>query len=86
MQISEQAKKTKKAIAETSKKAAKAYFSDTPKWAKIVRLIGLVIGAAGGAILATNPATLPVVLVTAAPYMTMLGNFTAMLVQGFEKK
>lgn len=73
--------KTKK----IAKEAVTTYFSDTPKWAKIVRLIGLGLGAAGGAILAANPATLPVAIVASAPYLTLLGNFTALFVQGFQK-
>jgi hypothetical protein len=65
--------------------AIKTYFSDTPKWAKIVRFIGVTVGAVGGAILMSNPVTMPVVLITAAPYMVTIGNFTALLVQGFTK-
>lgn len=72
-------------IKNTAQKAVTSYFSDTPKWVKIVRFIGLGIGAAGGAILAANPATLPVAIVASAPYLTLLGNFTALFVQGFQK-
>lgn len=70
---------------EVGKEAAKAYFSDTPRWAKIVRLIGLVSGAVGGAILMSNPATLPAGLIIAAPYLTVIGNATALFIQGFKK-
>ena len=61
------------------------FMSDTPKWAKIVRFIGIGIGAVGGALLAANPVTLPAALITAAPYMTLFGNFTALFIQGFSK-
>lgn len=67
------------------KQAGNAYFSDTPKWAKVVRLIGLAVGAIGGAVLAANPATMPVALVVSAPYMTLIGNATAIFVQGFKR-
>lgn len=70
---------------EVGKEAAKSYFSDTPKWAKIVRLIGIVSASVGGAILMSNPATLPAGLVIAAPYLTVVGNAAALFVQGFKK-
>lgn len=70
---------------EVGKEAAKAYFSDTPKWAKIVRLIGIVSASVGGAILMSNPVTMPAVLVVVAPYLTVVGNATAIFVQGFKK-
>jgi hypothetical protein len=66
------------------KQATEAYFSDTPKWAKMVRLTGIAVGALGGTLL-TGGAALPAALVSAAPYMVMLGNFTALFVQGFKK-
>jgi hypothetical protein len=68
------------------KESLKVYFSDTPVWAKIVRFAGLILGSVGGAILLANPISLPVILVAAAPYMTILGNATALFVQGFTKK
>jgi hypothetical protein len=67
------------------KQAGNAYFSDTPKWAKIVRFAGLALGAIGGAILTANPVTMPVGLVVAAPYLTVVGNAAALFVQGFKK-
>jgi hypothetical protein len=70
---------------EVGKGAAKAYFSDTPRWAKIVRLIGIVSASVGGAILMSNPATLPAGLVIVAPYLTVVGNAAALFVQGFKK-
>lgn len=69
----------------TVKGAVSNYFSDTPKWAKIVRFVGLGFGALGGALVVANPVTLPAILVTLAPYMTLVGNFTALFVQGFAK-
>ena len=67
------------------KNAVNAYMADTPKWAKVVRLVGLVAGAAGGAILTSNPALWPVGVIVAAPYMVTIGNFTALFVQSFKK-
>jgi hypothetical protein len=75
----------KMTVKQVVKEGVKSYFSDTPKWVKIVRLVGVVMGAIGGTILASNPVTLPVALVAAAPYMVMVGNFTALIVQGFSK-
>jgi hypothetical protein len=43
------------------------------------------LGAIGGAILTANPATMPIALVVAAPYLTVIGNATALFVQGFKK-
>lgn len=67
------------------KQGLNTYFSDAPKWAKIVRFIGIVSASVGGAILMSNPATLPAVLVIAAPYLTVVGNAAALFVQGFKK-
>lgn len=67
------------------KQAGNAYFSDTPKWAKIVRFAGLALGAIGGAILTANPVTMPAGLVVIAPYLTVVGNATAIFVQGFKR-
>lgn len=67
------------------KQGLNTYLSDTPKWAKIVRFIGIVSASVGGAILMSNPATLPAVLVIAAPYLTVVGNAAALFVQGFKK-
>jgi hypothetical protein len=44
----------------------------TPKIFRIFRTVGLVLAAAGGAILAAP--TLPVILVTAAGYMIAVGS------------
>jgi hypothetical protein len=70
---------------DTLKENVANYFSDTPKWAKIVRFTGLIIGAAGGAIL-TGGASIPATLVVAAPYMVMVGNFAALFVQKYTQK
>lgn len=78
-------KSISKNTVEIVKSAGKDYMADTPKWAKVVRLIGLVVGAAGGTILTSNPVMWPVAVIAAAPYMTMIGNFTALLVQSFKK-
>jgi len=70
-------------------KALDVYFSDTPKWAKIVRFIGIGLAAIGGTLSMTNPITAPIgiaFLVPYAGYFTMTGTFTALFVQGFSKK
>jgi hypothetical protein len=69
----------------TLKKLSENYMADTPRWAKVVRLVGLVAGAAGGAILTSNHVLWPVALIAAAPYMVTVGNFTALFVQSFKK-
>jgi hypothetical protein len=74
---------------EIGKEAVKVYFSDTPKWAKIVRLAGIVLSAVGGTLALTNPVTAPVgiaVLIPYSGYMTAIGTFSALFVQGFSKK
>ena len=71
---------------EVGKRAVSDYFSDTPRWAKVVRLIGIGFGALGGAVMAANPVTLPAFIVVSAPYLTLIGNFAAIFVQGFSKK
>lgn len=45
----------------------------TPKFFKKLRTIGLILAAAGGAIIAA-PVTLPVALVTAAGYVIVAGS------------
>jgi hypothetical protein len=73
---------------EIGKEAVKVYFSDTPKWAKIVRFAGLVLSAVGGTLALTNPVTAPAgiaILVPYAGYMTSIGTFTALFIQGFQK-
>ena len=47
----------------------------TPKWFKIIRTIGIVLTAVGGAIIAA-PVAIPAVLVTVAGY-AMLGGTVA---------
>lgn len=45
----------------------------TPKFFKKLRTVGLILAAAGGAIIAA-PVTLPVALVTAAGYIIVAGS------------
>lgn len=74
---------------EIGKEALEVYFSDTPKWAKIVRFAGLILGAIGGTLALTNPITAPVgitILIPYAGYMTAIGTLSALIVQGFSKK
>lgn len=47
--------------------------SPTPKFFKKLRTVGLILAAAGGAIMAT-PVTLPVAIVTAAGYLVVAGG------------
>lgn len=45
----------------------------TPKFFKVLRTVGLSLAAVGGSILAA-PVALPVALVTAAGYLTVVGG------------
>ena len=45
----------------------------TPKFFKTIRTIGLILAAAGGAIMAA-PFVLPVALITASSYMILAGS------------
>ncbi len=77
----------KKAIRTTGQIAQQViddYISPVPKWAKLLRNAGIVIGAIGGTIL-TSPVMFPAGLVAVAGYMVMGGNFTALVAQGFKK-
>jgi hypothetical protein len=76
-------------VKEMGKEALEVYFSDTPKWAKIVRFVGLILSAIGGTLALTNPVTAPVgitILIPFAGYMTAFGTLSALIVQGFSKK
>jgi len=80
------------AIIEKTKDVVKqgldTYFSDTPKWAKIVRLSGIILTSIGGALAMTNPITAPAgiaLLIPYSGYMTVLGSSIAIFVQGFKK-
>jgi len=49
------------------------YKRPTPKFFKILRNIGIVLGTTGGAILAA-PVTLPAAIITVATYLTIAGT------------
>lgn len=69
--------------------AIKAYLSDTPKWAKIVRLTGIILTAVGASLAQTNPITAPIGLAVLIPYANWFiygGTLTSLIVQGFQKK
>jgi hypothetical protein len=65
-------------------KAVDQIASPVPKWAKWARNIGLIVGAIGGSI-ATSGVALPAIVMSAAPYMVLFGNATALIAQGFKK-
>ncbi len=45
----------------------------TPKFFRIVRNIGLIVAAVGGALIA-SPVTVPTVIVTIGSYLTVIGG------------
>ncbi|WKK60202.1 hypothetical protein [Sphingobacterium sp. BN32] len=45
----------------------------TPKFFRIVRNIGLIVAAVGGALIA-SPVTVPAVIVTIGSYLTVIGG------------
>ena len=49
------------------------YKKPTPKFFKILRNIGIVLGTTGGAILA-GPVALPAAIITVATYLTIAGT------------
>lgn len=71
-------------LKQQGKKLANDMMSDTPRWVKLVQLAGLGLGAVGGA-LATGPDNLPDLLVDLGPWLSMLGNATALFVQKINK-
>jgi len=74
---------------EYSKAIGDAIMSDTPKWAKVVRLISLGLTSLGGTLMMTNPVTAPAgiaLLIPYAGYITFIGSFSATFVQFFGKK
>lgn len=74
---------------ELMKSAGTAIMSDTPKWAKIVRLISLGVTALGSTLAMTNPVTAPAgiaLLIPYSSYLTFAGTFSALFVQFFTKK
>lgn len=52
----------------------------TPKFFKVIRSVGLVIAAAGAAIL-TAPVALPAAIVTAGGYLTVAGSVLSAISQ-----
>jgi uncharacterized membrane protein HdeD (DUF308 family) len=54
-------------------KLAERLKAPTPKFFRVLRNVGLVLAAAGGALL-TAPVTLPVAVVTVAGYLTVAGG------------
>lgn len=66
------------------KQITESYLSEPPKWAKWIRNIGIIAGAIGGTI-ATSGLAFPAILVTAAPYLVLIGNASAVVAQGFKK-
>lgn len=66
------------------KQITESYISEPPKWAKWIRNIGIITGAIGGTI-ATSGLAFPAILVTAAPYLVLIGNASAAVAQGFKK-
>ena len=79
---------TEKPIEALSKPSYGNFMSDTPKWAKIVRFCGWGLTAIGGALLTSNPVTVPLVagLIPYAGYITLGGTAIGLFVQGFSKK
>jgi ABC-type xylose transport system permease subunit len=55
-------------------------FADTPKFFKRLRNIGIILGAAGGAIIAA-PIALPAAIITAAGYLITAGAVAAAVSQ-----
>jgi uncharacterized membrane protein HdeD (DUF308 family) len=54
-------------------KLAERLKAPTPKFFRVLRNVGLVLAAAGGALL-TAPVALPVAVVTVAGYLTVAGG------------
>lgn len=75
---------TKEQVYAAPKKIYNQYKAPVPLWAKWLRNIGIVAGAVGGTIL-TAPASFPSIVVAAATYLVVGGNFTALLAQSFKK-
>lgn len=74
---------------EIGKQAINTYFSDTPKWAKIVRFTGIILTAVGASLLQTNPITAPIGLAVLIPYANYIvygGTLASLIAQGFQKK
>lgn len=76
-------------IVNTVKSAGTTLMADTPKWAKIVRLVGTAFTAIGGALTTASPATLPIfVATTVFPYsglITVIGSAMILFAQMTKK-
>jgi hypothetical protein len=69
------------------KSAGTAIMSDTPKWAKVVRLVSLGLSSLGLAL--ANPVAAASVFAILVPYagsLQVVGTFGAIFVQFFTKK
>lgn len=71
-------------VKEIAKGIGNNLLADTPKWAKWVRIAGLVVVAAGSTI-TKSTAQMPDALTIAAPYMIDIGSFLIAFVQFFKK-
>jgi biopolymer transport protein ExbB/TolQ len=58
--------------------------SPVPKWAKWVRNIGIVLVAIGGSV-ATSGLAFPAIIISASPYMVLVGNTMTVIGQTFKK-
>ena len=80
---------TKKPPFELMKSVGSAIMSDTPRWAKIVRLLSIGLIATGLALSSANPITLPAAIAVLIPYggtMELVGTIAATIVQFTTKK
>jgi len=80
---------TKSPSMQLMKSVSTAIMSDTPKWAKIVRLLSIGLIATGLALSSANPITLPAAIAVLIPYggtMELVGTIAATIVQFTTKK
>ena len=85
----QKANPTKNPIYGLMKSTGAAIMSDTPKWAKIVRLLSIGLIATGLALSSANPITLPAAIAVLIPYggtMELVGTIAATIVQFTTKK
>jgi len=70
------------------KQVGSAIMSDTPRWAKIVRLVSFGLIAVGSTLAASNPVTLPLLaaIIPYGGYISLVGTASATFVQFFSKK
>jgi len=73
---------------QNAKKATRQYIDNckypTPRWAKILRNIGITVSAIGGGIIAA-PALFPAALVSLGGYLVLGGTIATGIFQGFKK-